>query len=332
MKPSPGTGPGGGYGAREVSEMLGLPVAHLRAWLRSGLVLPERGPRGELKFSPEDLTLLRAASGLAGARIGPRRIERALSRLREQIPATGCLDDLEISADGSRIVVTDGSARWQPESGQILMDFAAVGGECVPLARKSQKRDLTPFGDQKRDLTPFGDQTRDLTPFGDQTRDLTPFGDQTRDLTPFGDQTPGVRGSGSAEAWYERGCALEPSDPGAAADAYRQAVTLDPTLADAHVNLGRLRHEAGDAGEAETHYRQALTIRPDDATAAFNLGVALEDLRRDSEAIETYERAVELDPTHADAFFNLAGACERAGRAAAAIRYLKAYRALTRSQ
>ena len=293
MKPSPGTEPGGGYGAREVSEMLGLPVAHLRAWVRSGLVLPERGPRGEMTFSPEDLTLLRAASGLAGARIGPRRIERALSRLREQIPATGSLDDLEISAEGTRIVVTDGSARWQPESGQILMDFAAVGGECVPLARK---------------------------------RDLK------RDLTPFGDQTPGARGSGSAEGWYERGCALESSDPGAAADAYRRSVTLDPTLADAHVNLGRLRHEAGDAGEAETHYRQALTIRPDDATAAFNLGVALEDLRRDSEAIEAYERAVELDPTHADAFFNLAGACERAGRAAAAIRYLKAYRALTRSR
>jgi tetratricopeptide (TPR) repeat protein len=283
MKPSPGTDPGGGYGAREVSEMLGLPVAHLRAWVRSGLVLPERGPRGELKFSPEDLTLLRAASGLAGARIGPRRIERALSRLREQIPATGSLGDLEISADGTRIVVTDGSARWQPESGQILMDFVAVGGECVPLARK-------------------------------------------RDLTPFGDQ------SGRAEAWYERGCALESSDPGAAADAYRRAVTLDPTLADAHVNLGRLRHEAGDAGEAEKHYRQALAVRPDDATAAFNLGVALEDLRRDSEAIEVYEKAVELDPTHADAFFNLAGACERAGRAAAAIRYLKAYRALTRSR
>ena len=297
MKPSPGTDPGGGYGAREVSEMLGLPVGHLRAWVRSGLVLPERGPRGEMKFSSEDLTLLRAASGLAGARIGPRRIERALSRLRAQIPASGSLDDLEISADGTRIVVTDGSARWQPESGQILMDFAAVGGECVPLARK---------------------------------RD--PFGDQKRGLTPFGDQTPCDTRPGSADAWYERGCALESSDSGAAADAYRRAVTLDPTLADAHVNLGRLRHEAGDAAEAETLYRQALTVRPDDATAAFNLGVALEDLRRDAEAIEVYEKAVELDPTHADAFFNLAGACERAGRAAAAIRYLKAYRALTRSR
>ncbi|MDQ5857037.1 MAG: tetratricopeptide repeat protein [Acidobacteriota bacterium] len=296
MKPTAGTDPGGGYGAREVSRMLGLSVAHLRAWVRSGLLEPERGPRGELKFSPEDLTLLRAARGLAGARIGPRRIERALSRLREQMPPSGSLDDLEISADGNRIVATDGSARWHPESGQILMDFAAIGGECVPLVRK-------------RDLTPFGDQT-------------------PSDTRP----SSGARGSGSAGDWYERGCALEEADAAAAEDAYRRAITLDPTFADAHVNVGRLRHEAGDAAGAEFHYRQALAARPDDATAAFDLGVALEDLRRDPEAIEAYERAVELDPTHADAFFNLAGACERAGRAAAAIRYLKAYRALTRSR
>jgi tetratricopeptide (TPR) repeat protein len=296
MKPSPGTDPGGGYGAREVSQMLGLSVAQVRAWVRSGLLEPERGPHGELKFSPEDIVLLRAARGLAGARIGPRRIERALSRLREQIPPSGSLDDLEISADGNRIVVTDGSARWQPESGQILMDFPAMGGECVPLARK-------------RDLTPFGDQT-------------------PSDTRP----SSGARGSGSAEAWYEQGCEFEAADAKAAEGAYRKAIALDATFADAHVNLGRLRHEAGDAAEAEAHYRQALAGRPDDATAAFDLGVALEDLGRDAEAIETYERAVDLDPTHADAYFNLAGACERAGRAAAAIRYLRAYRDLTRSR
>lgn len=285
MKPSPGTEAGGGYGAREVSEMLGLSVAQVRAWVRSGLLEPERGPRGELKFSPEDLTLLRAASGLAGSRIGPRRIERALTRLREQIPPSGSLADLEIEADGSRIVVTDGSARWQPESGQILMDFSETIARCVPLVRPPQRS-----------------------------------------------TSPAAAGSENAVAWYERGCALEATDARSAEDAYRRAIELDPTLADAHVNLGRLVHEAGDTVGAEAHYRRALDLRPDDATAAFDLGVALEDLGRDVEAIGAYEKAVELDPGHADAFFNLAGACERAGRAAAAIRYLKAYRALTRSR
>src|SRR4030095_5212385 len=122
MKPSPGTDTGG-YRASEVSRMLGLTVGQVRAWVRSGLVEPDRGPHGELRFTPTHLRLLPAARGLGGARIGPRRIERALSKLREQVAEPESIGDLRISADGRRIVVTDGSARWQPESGQMLIEF-----------------------------------------------------------------------------------------------------------------------------------------------------------------------------------------------------------------
>lgn len=260
--------------------MLGLTVGQVRAWVRSGLVDPERGPRGEMRFSPHDLLLLRAARGLAGARIGPRRIERALSKLREQVPADESIGDLEIRAEGRRIVVTDGSARWQPESGQLLMEFEEKIATCVPFPRPA----------------------------------------------------PAGSGGESASDWYQRGCELEESDPEAARDAYAKALSFDRSHADAHVNLGRLLHEAGDAAAAEEHYVSALASRPDDVTAAFNLGVALEDLGRDLEAIDAYEKAVSLDPQHSDAYFNLAGACERVGRPAAAIRHLKAYRALVRSQ
>ncbi len=284
MKPSPGPDPGAGYGARDVSRMLGLSLAQVRAWVRSGLLDPERGPRGELRFSAHDLELLRAARGLAGARIGPRRIGRALSKLKEQIPGPESLAELEIRAEGRRIVVTDGSTRWQPESGQMLMDFGAL---TPTLSLREREKAAAPLR-------------------------------RAADL--------------DAENWYERGCELESTDSDGAVAAYRRALAIDPEHADAHVNLGRLLHESGDAAGAEEHYRKALAARGDDATAAFDLGVALEDLGRDIEAIEAYEKAVLLDPDHADAYFNLAGACERAGRPAAAIRNLKAYRALVRSR
>jgi tetratricopeptide (TPR) repeat protein len=276
--------------------MLGLTVAQVRAWVRSGFLDPERGPHGELRFSPHDLAVLRSARGLAGARIGPRRIERALSRLRQQVPGRDSLEALEIVAEGRQIVVTDGSARWQPESGQILMEFENVAG--------TGPTDLHP----------------------PQSRG------NVSALAPTLSRRAREKASVSGDSWYERGCDLEETDAEAAREAYARALELDPEHADAHVNLGRLLHEAGDAAGAEAHYRSALAARPGDATAAFNMGVALEDLGRDLEAIDAYERAVALDAGHSDAYFNLAGACERVGRPAAAIRHLKTYRALVRSR
>lgn len=131
-----------------------------------------------------------------------------------------------------------------------------------------------------------------------------------------------------AEDWFVLACDLEMHSPGEASDAYRKAIQLDDRHADAHVNLGRLLHEHGEVQAAEEHYRAALDSRPSDVTALFNLGVALEDMGRLREAAKAYREAIVGDPDHADAHFNLAGVLERTGQKSAALRHLKAYRAL----
>jgi tetratricopeptide (TPR) repeat protein len=146
------------------------------------------------------------------------------------------------------------------------------------------------------------------------------------------------------EGWYQWGCDLDDGAPDEARAAYRRALTLDPGHAGAHLNLGRLLHEAGDARAAEAHYREALGVlkqgpgragaRAEDrrlrALAAFNLGVALEDQGLPDEALLAYARAVEADPALADAHHNLARLLERMGRNADALRHLAAYRRLLR--
>ncbi|HTG33700.1 MAG TPA: tetratricopeptide repeat protein [Thermoanaerobaculia bacterium] len=128
--------------------------------------------------------------------------------------------------------------------------------------------------------------------------------------------------------WYEHGAELEEDSPEEAMAAYRRALEIEPDLADAHVNLGRLLHERGEIVEAERHYRLALAARPDDTTAAYNLGVVLQDLGRLREAADAYVAALDLDRTLADAHYNLSGIYEQLGEPEAAFRHLRTYRTL----
>jgi tetratricopeptide (TPR) repeat protein len=140
-----------------------------------------------------------------------------------------------------------------------------------------------------------------------------------------------------AIAWYERGCALEATDPAAAIAAYRRAVAGQPDLADAHNNLGRLLHDRGELAEAESCYRIALCLDRGVALYWFNLGVVVEDQGRHAEALAAYEQAIAAGGIGgvADAHFNLARLLEAVGRKSGddgaicqAVRHLTRYRAL----
>ena len=302
----------GGYSAQDVAKMLGVTPGRLRAYVRAGLVSTERGDHGRLRFSFQDLLLLRTAEGLVAERVRPRRVVRALKKLRERLPDARPLTGLQLAADGDHVVVRDGQARWQPESGQFLLAFpdgAPPGGDrdapVAPLARRPPPA-LPAAATQAAD----GDSPSSDPLSASAGRDA---------LEPV-----------SADDLYQIACTLEETDPVHATHTYRQVLALDPSHADAHVNLGRLLHEAGELVEAEAHYRLTLQARPEDPTAVFNLAVAIEDQGRYDEALLQYERAVEIDGKNPDAHFNAARLYEKIGKYTAAIRHLRAYRELVR--
>jgi len=270
-----------GYTTGDVAKLLGLTAGQVRVYARSGILTPERGPRGEYRFGFQDLVLLRMAAALAGARVPARRIAHALRRLRAQLPEGRSLSELRISAQGDEIVVQDEGEAWNPESGQLVLDFsvAELAARVAPLARR-----VAAAAREREEL--------------------------------------------GADEWYRLGVELEAVTPEEARAAYERVLALAPEHADAHVNLGRLLHEAGHATEAAAHYRRALAAGPH-AVGAFNLGVALEDLRRPGEALEAYRRALAADDTLPDAHYNLARLYEALGDAQAALRHYHEYRKLT---
>ncbi|MGH7483929.1 MAG: tetratricopeptide repeat protein [Longimicrobiales bacterium] len=249
------------YSTREVSRLLGLPPARIRAYARAGLLDADRGgERGEWRFSFQDLVLLRTAKGLADANVPLRRISRALLRLRRELPADRPLTELRITADGDTVVVRDGRAAWSPESGQLRLDFLVsdLVGDVAPL----------------------------VTGSGTATRGADDWYDAALEMEA---DDP----DGAAEA-YERALALDATHgeahinlgrllqvrgrPREAESHYRQALEALPGHATAAFNLGTVLEEQGRGQEAVRAYEAALAADPGLADAHFNLSRIFERL------------------------------------------------------
>jgi len=265
------------FTTREVAKILELPEWRVRSCVRAGFLSPIRGPKRHIEFTFQDLLLLKTTKGLLNARVPVKRIRRILNSLKHQLPGEQQVWNVTVYADGKRVVVWDGGARWQPDSGQFLFNFAAQ-----EVAQRVKLPVLT----------------------GPATSAPT------------------------TEQWFDLACELEKNSPEEARRAYHQALLLDPSLAEAHLNLGRLYHQARDFDKAEAHYRAAIDQTPDDALAHFNLGVLLEDRGRSGEAIAAYRNALNYDPNFADAHYNLALIFEARGRRSDAIKHFRSARKL----
>lgn len=126
---------------------------------------------------------------------------------------------------------------------------------------------------------------------------------------------------------YLDGCRLDedPTTFDRAEERYRQAITLDPALANALTNWGNLRFRRGDAEEAERLYRRALEVDEEQPEAYYNLGFLAFERGEMEEAAVLFSSAVELDPGFADAHFNLAMALEEVDRSGEARAHWETY-------
>lgn len=304
MNERPAGPPPAPYTLRQIEEMLGLGRSVVMGLVNAGFVTPARGPRNELRFSFQDVVLLRTAYHLRAANIPPRRLLRSLKTLRERLPAELPLSGLRIKAVGNEVAVKEGHAHWGAESGQWLMDF-----EVAP--------------------TPAGAGAPGSVAF--LSREAPPGG------APAGGRAPGAKagtgaGAPSVQDWYHRGEALEATDAPAAEAAYRQALALAPDHVYAAVNLGAMLCEAGRCAEAIALLDEALRQRPDEPLLQFNAAIALEDLQRPREALARYEACLKLAPDFLDAHHNAAKLCEQLGDRQGALRHYSAYRRLELAQ
>lgn len=253
------------YSLREVAAMLGLRPAQIRSYATKGFLTPERGERGELRFGFHDLVVLRTASELVAADIPQRKVQRALERLREQLPEGRSLAGVRIAADGERVVVRDRDSVWNPESGQALFDFAVddLTANVVEVPRQTiDDLDADDWYDAGCHLeTMSSDDARDAY---ERALQLDP--NHTDAHINLGRILHEQRAPAAAEKHYRAALKMDAHHPIAAfnlgvaledlgrtadaIDAYERAIAIDPHNADAHYNLAGLYEKRGDKADA----------------------------------------------------------------------------------
>jgi tetratricopeptide (TPR) repeat protein len=257
------------FRARDVSRMLDLPVGEVRRLARAGLVSPRRGPRNELRFSFQDLVLLRAAAGLVHARIPRARVRRALGALRAQLPEGRPMTTVRVAAEGDRVVVQDAGARWHPETGQVLLDLdaSARAGDVATVVAPPQPSRTPPDGDA---WYRWGCDLEEAAPHDAE--------DAYRKALAIDPEHGGAH-LNLGRLLHERG------DPRGAEYHYRRALASRGHRATAAFNLGVALEDQGHLEEALLAYARAIEVDRTLADAHFNASRLLERLGRREDAL-----------------------------------------------
>jgi len=134
-----------------------------------------------------------------------------------------------------------------------------------------------------------------------------------------------------AEEYFRKASMLDDGDESTqekAAAGYRMALSLDPQLVAALINLANIHYSRDELAEAQALYEQAIGLESNFFEAHFNLGNIYHDLGRFEEAQACYLQALGLNPLYADAHFYLAVTFEKMGLSREARPHWRSYQQL----
>jgi tetratricopeptide (TPR) repeat protein len=262
------------YNTKDLERLFGLPLSAVRSLTRAGHINPvKRG--GKLHYSFQDLLMLRTASALRSASISAQRINRTLQSLRSTLPVGESLDKRSLTALGNQIAVREGKLLWESESGQyvLALDIGEAKGGLHVITRQT----VSTSNDSADEHYARAFALEDTDPDGarsayEASLEADPHHIEAR--INLGRLFHLAGRLSEAERVYREAQKPEPllafnlavlledlnREPDAIV-AYREALALDPQLADAHFNLARLYERARNPKASLRHllaYRRML--------------------------------------------------------------------------
>jgi tetratricopeptide (TPR) repeat protein len=267
----------GEYSEADLRRILRIDESRLRACLRAAL-LPVSRRQSACTYSFQNLVVLRTAKGLTDAGVSVPRIRKILECLERQLGEERAISSLKIYASGKRVVVWDGASRWQPDSGQFLLNFETA----QILAPRQLAPRTTPEQDDRESAQRW--LQRALALEEDSPDEAHRAYEEAIRLNPA--LTDAHINLGLLH--HNAGSFME------AERCYRRALEREPRLALAHFNLGVVLEDRQKKGAAVAAYQEALKHAPDFLEAHCNLAQLYEKLGRKRDALRHYAAANRL--------------------------------------
>ncbi len=266
---------------KDIEGTFGVSRGTVASLTRAGLLEPIKGSRGERQFSFQDVVLIRTADSLKKANVPPRRVTRALQRLKawsHDRPLSG----VRIAAIGNGVVVSEAHRQWEIETGQLLMELQPSRSQpgavlSIQSARKAEDRadERDNAGADAGSWFQLGCQleAQDMRKAEQAYRRAIAIAPDYAD--PYLNLGCLLTEAGrlqEAESLYRDAVAAIGDEPllhfnlgvtledleryEDALRSYHRCIDIAPDMADAHFNAARLHEQLGDAHRAIRHFNQ----------------------------------------------------------------------------
>jgi tetratricopeptide (TPR) repeat protein len=273
------------FDSKDLKRLFGIPASQVRSLIRAGHINPLKRA-GRLSYSFQDLIVLRTLGSLRAAKIPTKKINRTLREIRDSLPGELPLSGLSIVAVGDRIVVREGQALRESDTGQytLALEFVEQSGDLLMIDKRTNSRvSAAQEAAQNAAAVVVEDDFERALDLEESDAEAAMvlyqkclesdarhmearlnLGRLLHEKGRLKEAERVYRGSDAAEPLLSFNLAvlLEDLDrTGEAMAVYRHALSLDPALADAHFNLARLCEQAGNARDALRHlltYRRLM--------------------------------------------------------------------------
>lgn len=270
--------------AATIAEVLGVPPAAIRHWIRTGLLAVAQRSRSLEWFDFGQLVVGRGLARLLASGLSLREIDAKLAELARGGKAEAARSVDRVVVDGRRLSI-DYDGRLLGAGGQLQFSFYtdSVGGFRSP-ADEDDGPAIVELASRNNDAdSPI---TPSPLPGGDVVDEILDLAD---DLEAAGDYVE-------------------------AAEALRAVLQAQGPSAAVNFMLAELLYRAGDLTAARERYYAAIEFDGEHLRARASLGCVLAELGEGELALAALEGVLRQEPDYADAHWHVAGVLADLGR------------------